>query len=281
MRLLPRSKPVRAAPSLQFRYRTFRATTSCSVPVRRLGTLPLAGAPLAVLPCHRRDRFPRSTQEPGPRSRRLHAGRRPSSKQVPLGLIPEAPATSGFDATGYCFDTSTAVHLRSTPRPLPDRVSAPPFPTRSPPRLLNAAAVGGLKPPPARRLRRTFLHLLCSMAAWGAFAPLCAFVAHAGDNYFGRSRLLEWPPLPRRWRWREGGGGGSPKGDRSRPPPGSVHSTLLTSPRLACELWRPRPGSSARSVLRSPSDAPPGRSRPPRSCRRGRSDSTARRPGSK
>ena len=50
----------------------------------------------------------------------------------------------------------------------------------------------------------------------------------AGDNYFGRSRLLEWPPLPRRWRWREGGGGGSPKGDRSRPPPGSVHSTLLT-----------------------------------------------------
>ena len=66
-----------------------------------------------------------------------------------------------------------------------------------------------------------------------------------------------------------------------RPPPGSVHCALLTSPRLACELWRPRPGNSARPVPRSPRDAPPDRSRPPRSCRRGRSDSTARRPGLK
>ena len=51
------------------------------------------------------------------------------------------------------FDTSSAVHLRSTPQSIPDRVIARPFPTCLPPRLLNAAAVGGLKPPPARRLR--------------------------------------------------------------------------------------------------------------------------------
>jgi hypothetical protein len=34
-------------------------------------------------------RFPRSAREPGPRSRRLHAGRHPSSQQAPLGFIPE------------------------------------------------------------------------------------------------------------------------------------------------------------------------------------------------
>ena len=26
----------------------------------------------------------------------------------------------------------------------------------------------------------------------------------ASDNYFGRSRQLDWPPLPRSWRWRAG-----------------------------------------------------------------------------
>lgn len=44
------------------------------------------------------------------------------------------------------------------------------FLTRSPPRLLSAAAVGGLQPPPARRLRRAFLHLLRSTAARRASA---------------------------------------------------------------------------------------------------------------
>src|SRR5437867_863923 len=38
------------------------------------------------------------------------------------------------------------------------------FPLRSPPRLLNAAAGGGLKPPPERRLRGTFPHLSHSIA---------------------------------------------------------------------------------------------------------------------
>ena len=46
------------------------------------------GPPLAVLPSHRGDRFPRSAQEPGSRSCRLHAGCRPDSKQVPSGLVP-------------------------------------------------------------------------------------------------------------------------------------------------------------------------------------------------
>lgn len=46
------------------------------------------GYPLAFLPWHRGDRFPRSTQKPESSSRRLNAGRRLGSKQVPPRLIP-------------------------------------------------------------------------------------------------------------------------------------------------------------------------------------------------
>src|SRR5664280_1693073 len=46
--------------------------------------------PLEFLPYHRDDRFPRSTQEPESGSRYLYAGCRPSSKQVPFGLILES-----------------------------------------------------------------------------------------------------------------------------------------------------------------------------------------------
>ena len=72
------------------------------------------------------------------------------------------------------FDTSSVVHLRSTLRPIPDQIEFGLFLSRSPPRLLNAAAVGGLKPPPVRRLRGTYPHLLCSIAALKDFHLLCA-----------------------------------------------------------------------------------------------------------
>ena len=45
--------------------------------------------------------------------------------------------------------------------------SRAPFPQRSPPRLLTDAACGGLKPPPAGRLRRAHLHLWCSQLPSG------------------------------------------------------------------------------------------------------------------
>ena len=60
--------------------------------------------------------------------------------------------------------TSSAVHLRSSLRYSPDRVEPDLFPTRSPPRLLSAAAVGGLKPAPVHRLRGARPHLSCSLA---------------------------------------------------------------------------------------------------------------------
>lgn len=48
----------------------------------------LTTPPFASLPCHRHEGFPRSTQEPGSRSRHLHAGRRTRSRQAPLRLLP-------------------------------------------------------------------------------------------------------------------------------------------------------------------------------------------------
>ena len=76
------------APWLQSRYRTFIATTRNSAPALRLGTRALAGRPLEFLPSHR-------VQVPTFHTRAWtgftppRAGRRLSSKQVPLRLIPD------------------------------------------------------------------------------------------------------------------------------------------------------------------------------------------------
>jgi hypothetical protein len=53
-------------------------------------------APLADSPC-RGDRFPRSMQEPRPRSRHLHAGHHLANQQAPARLIPELQSIPGFD----------------------------------------------------------------------------------------------------------------------------------------------------------------------------------------
>ena len=96
-RLLPRFSGVDhrllradSSPSLQPHYRTFNTTTGCSAPASRLGTLTLVGPPLAFLPSHRDDRFPRSAPKPGSSSCHLYAGRRPDNKQAPSGLILQA-----------------------------------------------------------------------------------------------------------------------------------------------------------------------------------------------
>jgi hypothetical protein len=53
-------------------------------------------APLARSPC-RGDRFPRSMQEPRPRSRHLHAGHHLANQQAPARLIPGLQSIPGFD----------------------------------------------------------------------------------------------------------------------------------------------------------------------------------------
>jgi hypothetical protein len=53
-------------------------------------------APPARSPC-RGDRFPRSMQEPRPRSRHLHAGHHLANQQAPARLIPRLQSIPGFD----------------------------------------------------------------------------------------------------------------------------------------------------------------------------------------
>jgi hypothetical protein len=57
---------------------------------------PCGGCPLELLPWHRDDRFPRSSLKPEPESRRLHAGRRSSSRQASLDLHPGLTTLARF-----------------------------------------------------------------------------------------------------------------------------------------------------------------------------------------
>ncbi len=81
------------------------------------------GLPLELLPWHRGDRFPRSTKEPDPDSRRLQAGCRPGR---PSGLRPNSsrgPLPSPrFRHRPVNFGTSSAVRLRSSLRIPPDGI---------------------------------------------------------------------------------------------------------------------------------------------------------------
>src|SRR5260370_40772489 len=74
----PRPQLNNAAPSLQPHYRAFIATTGCSVPALRIGTLTLAVGAACSFSLHATGvsqcRFSRSIRKPGRASRRLHAG---------------------------------------------------------------------------------------------------------------------------------------------------------------------------------------------------------------
>ena len=106
---------------------------------------------------YRGDRFPRSVPEPEPSSRHLYAGHHLASQQAPARLVPGQQRDPGFDD----IDTLSTLHQWFTHARLLDPHLTPsraPFPQRSPPRLLTAAARGGLRPPPAGRSRRAYLH---------------------------------------------------------------------------------------------------------------------------
>jgi hypothetical protein len=125
-------------------------------------------------------RFPRSAWKPEPGSRRLSAGHRPASKQVPAGLLRRPRKLSAFDGSCVVFDSSSTVHLRSPSWPLPDG-GTPAF-SRSVHHLGSHphAAPGGLRTGPAARPRGARPHLPCSMASVSRSIgpPFSAFVAH-------------------------------------------------------------------------------------------------------
>src|SRR5215470_3238813 len=93
------------------------------------------------------------------------------------------------------FDASSEVHLRSSLPSLHDVIKVPLFNHNVHHRgLWTEAAYGSLKPPPTRRLRRTYLHLSYSMT----FTRL--HDTSAGTECCRRSDrkadILGWPALP-------------------------------------------------------------------------------------
>jgi hypothetical protein len=106
---------------------------------------------------YRGDRFPRFVPVPDPSSRHLCAGHHLANQQASARLVPGQQLDPGFDdAATLSTLPQWFTHVRLLgPHLTPSRA---PFPRRSPPRLLTAAAHGGLGPPPARRSRRANLH---------------------------------------------------------------------------------------------------------------------------
>src|SRR6202030_3987683 len=105
------------------------ATTNPSVPVPRIGTLPLAGPPPPGSPLASQHRFPRSAQEPvigiAPPRYRLPPGQSAGFRRA-WSQRKVAPLVS--TTSRMAFDTSSAVHSRSPSRYTPDGFS-PAFPS--------------------------------------------------------------------------------------------------------------------------------------------------------
>ncbi len=74
----------------------------------------LAGSPLEVFPYHHDDRFPRSLLTPILGSRRLYAADHKRSRQVSCLFIEVLQPGTSFDLTVQLYDTSSAIHFRSS-----------------------------------------------------------------------------------------------------------------------------------------------------------------------
>ena len=111
------TKPDDAAPSVQPHYRAFIPTTSDSAPVPRIGTLALAEAiRLSFSLCigTTGSYVPHQSLDQGHAAFMPDAGwssRQVSSQPLFAGQNPDP----GFDVILIRFDTSSAVHLRSSP----------------------------------------------------------------------------------------------------------------------------------------------------------------------
>ena len=134
-------------PSLHPHYRGFITTTRRSVPLPRIGTLPLTvsaawGSPLSPtgLNLTGDSIVARGSHVPHQRLNRARATFMPGTTwpgiQEPARFIPGQQLDPGFGSRPYAFDTSSVVHSRSPARSPPD-ASCAPFPQCSPPRLIH------------------------------------------------------------------------------------------------------------------------------------------------
>ncbi len=134
------------------------ATTGRSAPVSRIGLEPLADQPLGALPSTT-DHGPQPVHWPPVSARRqvhtFHTRAQTKLAPPPCRTPPGQSAGSRQAHPGPVlqtrfwrhlsgFDTSSADRLRSPSWPIPDALNGAPCPQRSPPRLLTAAACGGL-----------------------------------------------------------------------------------------------------------------------------------------
>ncbi len=136
----------------------------------RISTQPLADQPLRALPSTN-DRGPQPLHWPlagaGRQVRTFRTGAQTKLAPPPCRTPPGQSAGSRQAHPGDgslprfrchlkdAFDTSSVDRLRSPSWSTPAALTARLFRRRSPPRLLTAAACGGLRPPPAGRPRRT------------------------------------------------------------------------------------------------------------------------------
>src|SRR5215467_11491914 len=160
-------RPNNAAPSLQPHYRAFDATTGCSAPAPRFGTLALAVGAACGLSLHvvgvTRHRFSRSIRKPGRASRRLHAGCRSDSIRASPELIPEdgsPPVLTSPNPLSTLLQRFACARLAQPCLPWSCPAVSATFTTIA----LTTAACGGLRSAPDCRTRRALLHLSYSCA---------------------------------------------------------------------------------------------------------------------
>jgi hypothetical protein len=167
------------------------------------------GSPFAFLPSHRGDRFPRSTQEPASTSRRLHAGCRPGHQQAPPRACPTVTTSPWFGHRSYAFDTSSAVHFRSSLRCSPDRVKPDLFPSSLTTTPLKRSSSGWFEAcactPASRGPPSSLVQHGCS----GGAILLSAFAAHNRRRSAQSCDLAAPAPclLHRARRWPRAGSG--------------------------------------------------------------------------
>jgi hypothetical protein len=128
-----------------------------------IGILPHGFCHLSF-PFSSRTKFSRSAPKPVLSSCRLYTGCHRDRKQVSSRFILEQWHDSSFDSA---FNELTMRHrtvcFRSSPQHIPDILNGRLFPSRSPPRLLNAAALGqfeacSCKPTSGGRLPSSIQH---------------------------------------------------------------------------------------------------------------------------